>query len=111
MYIAGKFSLSRTVQQGLNGERTAIMNFRTQHRPILHALAHIAVLKPLADRIENNFVDETLHPSARHGLGGSLKSISVQLGQRSLANMSERDQIMEMEVCSATLGHWLKDIR
>ncbi|KAI9041911.1 acyl-CoA oxidase [Aspergillus affinis] len=106
VYIAGKFSLYRTVQQGLHGERTAIINFRTQHRPILHALTHIAVLEPLADWIENNFVDETLHPSARHGLGVVLKGISIQLGQRSLANMSERcsargvfihNQIMEME--------------
>lgn len=114
VYIVGKYSLSRTVQQGLHGERTSIMSFRTQHRPILHALAHIAVLEPFADWVEHHFVDESLHPKVRQGLGAIFKAISVQLGQGSLANLCERNgargafihnQIMEIEVCPAIVGH------
>ncbi|PLB43760.1 acyl-CoA oxidase [Aspergillus steynii IBT 23096] len=113
VYIAGKYSLSRTVQQGLHGERTPIMSFRTQHLPILHALAHIAVLEPFADWVEDHYVDESLHPEVRHGLGAILKAMSLQVGQGSLANLSERigargafihNQIREMEALARFCG-------
>lgn len=113
VYIAGKHTLSRTVQQGLHGKRTPIMSFRTQHRPILRTLAQIAVLEPFADWVENSYVDKSLHPKSRDGLGVILKAIAVQLGQGSLANLCERigargafihNQLMEMEVCS-TYSH------
>ncbi|KAJ5924134.1 acyl-CoA oxidase [Penicillium verhagenii] len=81
-FVVGKYSQSRTVQQGMRGGRVPIISFRTQQLPILHALAQIAVMEAFADWITDLYsTDVSLHPAAKDGLGN---------GQGSLANLIER---------------------
>ncbi|OJJ67568.1 hypothetical protein ASPBRDRAFT_660813 [Aspergillus brasiliensis CBS 101740] len=90
-YCVGRYSQRRTVQAGVRGERVPIISFRAQQLPILHSLAHIAVMEPFSEWITDVYsTDTSLHPGAKHGLGVILKAVFLQNGQWSLANLIER---------------------
>lgn len=106
-YIVGKYSQRRTVQQGISGDRTPIISFRTQQLPVLHSLAQVAVMEPFAAWVEELYRDPKLHPAARHGLGVIVKVVFLHNTRASLSDLIERsgaqgtyphNQMVTMEV-------------
>ena len=90
-YIAGKYSLRRTVgMQDKKGMQIPIISFRTQQLPIHHALAQIAVMKPFANQIIAWFTDLSLEAEVRSGLAVILKAVFVEMAQRSIPQLIER---------------------
>lgn len=88
-FIAGKYSLRRTVGVA-NKERMPIIGFRTQQTPILYALAQLAVMRVFADRCIEWFKDMSFRPEVRHGFGVILKTVFIQMAQRSIPELIER---------------------
>jgi hypothetical protein len=88
-YITGKYSLRRTVGVA-NKERIPIINFRTQHQPILLALAQLAVMTPFANQCIKWFKDTSFSPEVRHGFAVILKAVFIQMAQRSIPELVER---------------------
>ncbi|KAH8085466.1 acyl-CoA dehydrogenase NM domain-like protein [Cristinia sonorae] len=89
VYVAGKYSIRRTVT-GTDGKPMAIIKFRTQQLPILHALAQTVVLDAYGKESVKRFLDPSLDPRVRHGLAASLKAVMVQHCQSSLYALAER---------------------
>ncbi|KAJ5100409.1 acyl-CoA oxidase [Penicillium angulare] len=91
VYVVGRYSQRRTVQEGAGGKRVPIISFRTQQLPILHCLAQIAVMDAFADwATDQHSNNKALHPGIKHGLAVILKAVFLQNGQASLANLIER---------------------
>lgn len=91
VYCVGRYSQRRTVQEGAGGKRVPIISFRTQQLPILHCLAHIAVMDAFTDwATDQHSNNAALHPGTRHGLAVILKALFLHNGQSSLANLTER---------------------
>lgn len=88
-YIAGKYSLRRTVGTQ-DGSRKPIFSFRTQQRAILYTLACAEVLKYFSEEAIKFFMDPNLDPRARNGIAAVLKVIMVHHGQSSFAELAER---------------------
>ncbi|KAL9471057.1 hypothetical protein ACSS6W_008998 [Trichoderma asperelloides] len=89
-YITGKYSLRRTIGVA-NKERIPIITFRTQHQPILLALAQLAVMTPFANQCIKWFKDTTsFSPEVRHGFAVILKAVFIQMAQRSIPELVER---------------------
>ncbi|KAH8692187.1 hypothetical protein BGW36DRAFT_42969 [Talaromyces proteolyticus] len=89
-FIVGKYSMRRTVQLGLGGDRAPIISFRTQHMPVLHALAQISVLEAFADWATTQFTNTQLDPRSRYGIAVIVKAVFVNHGQDTLAGLIER---------------------
>ncbi|KAJ7777454.1 acyl-CoA dehydrogenase NM domain-like protein [Mycena metata] len=88
-YIVASYSRRRTVTDN-DGLQQPIINFRTQHAPIVTALAQSYVVGAL-HKIVTQFFS---HPSAdgpiRHGLAAILKVVTINHAQRSLLELMER---------------------
>ncbi|KAJ9218775.1 hypothetical protein DTO027B5_8754 [Paecilomyces variotii] len=89
LYVAGKYSMRRTVQ-GSHNKPMAIIGFRTQQRPILHALAQVYVFDAYAEDSARLFVDTRIEGPVRHGIGTVLKAVVNQATQGSLHSLAER---------------------
>lgn len=89
LYVAGKYSMRRTVQ-GSHNKPMAIIGFRTQQRPILHALAQAYVFDAYAEDSARLFVDTRIEGPVRHGIGTVLKAVVNQATQGSLHSLAER---------------------
>ena len=110
-YIAGKYSLRRTI--GVQDKiQIPIISFRTQQLPIHHALAQIAVMEPFANQIIAWFTDLSLEAEVRNGLAVILKAVFVEMAQRSIPQLIERcgaqglfqhNQIYEFDVSTEIL--------
>ena len=110
-YIAGKYSLRRTV--GVQDKmQIPIISFRTQQLPIQHALAQIAVMEPFANQIIAWFTDLSLEAEVRNGLAVILKAVFVEMAQRSIPQLIERcgaqglfqhNQVYEFDVSTEIL--------
>lgn len=88
-FIFGNYSARRTITDRKAG-KVPILFFRTQHLPLLRALAHLAVLEKMAQWTIERFRDPTTDPKVRHGLAVLSKAVFTQLGQEDIAEMIER---------------------
>ncbi|KAL3495497.1 acyl-CoA dehydrogenase/oxidase C-terminal [Aspergillus germanicus] len=93
-YIAARYSLRRRVGGSYNDplpqKGKPILSFRTQQRPILFALAQVAVWEAYADWSIKSFTDTTINYSMRHGIATTFKAVLTQGTQASLFALSER---------------------
>ncbi|KAH8701956.1 acyl-CoA dehydrogenase/oxidase [Talaromyces proteolyticus] len=88
-YVAGIYSIRRQVQ-GYDGRPVPIISFRTQQRPILHALAQVAVFEAYAQDSIQGFMQPGLNPPVRHGIATTFKAVLNSATQMTLFNLSER---------------------
>ncbi|KAJ7506874.1 hypothetical protein B0H11DRAFT_2169898 [Mycena galericulata] len=88
-YVAGKYSLRRTVT-GSDGSPIPIISFRTQQLPILHTLAQAQVLEAYAATSIEWFTDGGLDMTVKHGIAAALKAVMLQHVQSSLYQLAER---------------------
>lgn len=106
-FIAGRYSLRRTVGVA-NKERMPIIGFRTQQMPILYALAQLAVMRVFADQCIEWFKDTNFRPKVRHGFGVILKTVFIQMAQRSIPELVERcgaqGLFQHNQICDADVG-------
>ncbi|KAJ7485009.1 hypothetical protein B0H11DRAFT_1148270 [Mycena galericulata] len=89
VYVAGKYSLRRTVT-GPDGSPMPIISFRTQQLPILHTLAQTQVLEAFAATAIEWFTRDGLDMTVKHGIAASLKAVMLQHVQTSLYQLAER---------------------
>ncbi|EPQ56831.1 acyl-CoA dehydrogenase NM domain-like protein [Gloeophyllum trabeum ATCC 11539] len=88
-YIAGKYSLRRTVNDTF-GTRVPIITFTTQHIPVLTALAHSFVLKSFHEYAIKHFIDGSMDYRVRHGVAACFKAVMLRACHRSLLTLSDR---------------------
>ncbi|KAH9930206.1 acyl-CoA dehydrogenase NM domain-like protein [Fomitopsis serialis] len=88
-YLAARYSLRRLVT-GAGGAPVSIMSFRTQHGPILHALAQVAVMKAHAKAAIDLYTDSSIDPRVRDGIAAAAKASMTRHAWASLSNLSER---------------------
>ncbi|KAH7908513.1 acyl-CoA dehydrogenase NM domain-like protein [Hygrophoropsis aurantiaca] len=88
-FIAGRYSQRRTVV-GTEGQLIPLISFRTQHAPILIALAQSFVLKEFWRYATSFFSDQSNDPRVRHAIAAALKAIFVQHGQTANLALSDR---------------------
>ncbi|KAF2423394.1 putative acyl-CoA oxidase [Tothia fuscella] len=89
-YIAGKYSLRREVSFGNGGLRIPIMMFRTQHRPILDALACASVFDAYKDWAIEKFVALKGDEKVQHGVACSFKACVIEATQGILGELMDR---------------------
>ncbi|TCD62829.1 hypothetical protein EIP91_006370 [Steccherinum ochraceum] len=89
VYIAGKYSIRRTVT-GPDGKPLPIIAFRTQQLPILHTLAQTYVLEAYSKDTIQRFLSPDLDPRVRHGITAVLKTVMVEHCQSDLFSLAER---------------------
>lgn len=106
VYVAGKYSLRRTVT-GPDGSPMPIISFRTQQLPILHTLAQTQVLEAFAATAIEWFTRDGLDMTVKHGIAAALKAVMLHHVQTSLYQLAERcgaqglyehNQIIESQV-------------
>ncbi|KAL2811762.1 acyl-CoA dehydrogenase NM domain-like protein [Aspergillus granulosus] len=93
VYVAARYSLRRCVGGGSDRGRSLpkpIISFRTQQRPILHALAQVSIWEAFADASIKLFTDPTIAYPVRHGVAATFKAVLTQGAQSSLFALSER---------------------
>ncbi|KZT69853.1 acyl-CoA dehydrogenase NM domain-like protein [Daedalea quercina L-15889] len=88
-YVAARYSLRRRVT-GSDGTPVPIMSFRTQHGPILHALAQVAVMKAHAKAATELYRDTSIDPRVRDGVAAAAKASMTRHAWSSLSNLTER---------------------
>ncbi|KAF4534702.1 Acyl- oxidase protein [Lasiodiplodia theobromae] len=87
-YIAGRYSQRRTVT-GPKGQKVRIIEFRTQQRPILHALAQAAVFEAGAKYCAELFTKAKDH-RVKHGVAAAFKAGVTCMAQESLVQLADR---------------------
>lgn len=111
-YIAAQYSRRRTVTNN-EGLQQPIIEFRTQHTPIVTALAQAYVMQALHQVITRIFSIPTMGAEVRHGVATILKVVTINHAQRSLLDLMERcgaqglfemNQLSTMHVSSRICG-------
>jgi hypothetical protein len=106
IYNASRFSVRRTVQ-GQDGKPMPVIQFRTQHLPILHAIAHVHVLQAFLVKAGTLFRNVTMDPRVRHAVATAFKAAAIQHFQKSIRAMNdgcgwhgyfEHNQLLQLEV-------------
>ncbi|KAJ6003490.1 acyl-CoA oxidase [Penicillium sp. IBT 35674x] len=106
VYNASKFSFRRHIL-GHDGQPMPVMNFRTQHLPILHAIARAHVLQAFLIHAGMGFCDQNTDPRVRHAFATAFKAVTTHHFQTSLKSMNEgcgwhgyydRNQILQAEL-------------
>ncbi|KAF7587803.1 hypothetical protein BBP40_006684 [Aspergillus hancockii] len=119
IYNASLFSLRRMVT-GHDGRPMAVMKFRTQHLPILHAIAQYHVLQAFFIQAAITFRDRKTDPRIRHGIATAFKAVAVQNFQKSMKAINEgcgwhgyyeHNQILQIELEFRAVGTAEGDIR
>lgn len=87
-YIAGRYSQRRTVT-GPRGQKVRIVEFRTQQRPILHAIAQAAVFEAGAKYCAKLFTEAEDH-RVKHGVAAAFKAGVTCMAQESLVQLADR---------------------
>ncbi|KAF9875380.1 acyloxidase [Colletotrichum karsti] len=87
--IAGLYSQKRRVAAGRGSETTAVINFSTQSRPVLKALAHSEVLEVYALWTVREFMDPEHSVDVRRGLAAAFKAL-VTRSSRTMTELVER---------------------
>jgi len=84
-FIAGKYSLRRTVTDASTGLPRPIISFSTQYIPVMSAVADTFVLIPFVKSAHAAFTDPKHGPEMKHFLAAVSK---VTLFERSLKNVT-----------------------
>lgn len=88
-FVADRYSRNRFVT-GHNGEPMAIIEFRTQCLPILHAVAQYSVLEPFFFSAATSIRDKNTDPRVRHGIATVFKAVAMNHFNKSIKAMIER---------------------
>ncbi|KAE8356114.1 acyl-CoA dehydrogenase NM domain-like protein [Aspergillus coremiiformis] len=111
VFVAGKYSIQRQI--GAPSKPIPIISLRTQQRPILHALAQIAVFEAYAKESIRSFQDPDLEPTVQHAIGATFKAVLLQAAHSTLPALSERcgarglyafNHIIEAQLDSRAIG-------
>lgn len=107
-FNAASFSQNRLVS-GQDGSPMAVIDFRTQHMPILHTIAQYSVLEAFFVSAAMTFREQSVDPRVRHGIATAFKAVSLGHFNKSINAMNERcgwhghyehNQLLQMEVRS-----------
>ncbi|KAJ5888274.1 Acyl-CoA dehydrogenase/oxidase [Penicillium taxi] len=105
-FNGASFSQNRLVS-GNNGSPVAVIEFRTQQMPILHAVAQYSVLEPFLISAANAFRNQSLDPRVRHGIATAFKAVALGHFSKSVKAINERcgwqghyesNQILQLEL-------------
>ncbi|CAI7656681.1 unnamed protein product [Penicillium glandicola] len=105
-FNAYHFSCNRFVS-GHDGNPMAVIGFRTQHLPILYAVAQYSVLEPFFLSAIKDFRDKGIDARVRHGIATAFKAVVLAHFNKSLKAMNERcgwhgqfehNQILQLEL-------------
>ncbi|KAL2822653.1 putative acyl-CoA oxidase [Aspergillus granulosus] len=87
VYNASKFSFRRHIL-GHDGQPMPVINFRTQHLPILHAIARAHVLQAFLIYAGREYCNQT-DSRVRHIFATTFKAVTIHHFQTSLKTMNE----------------------
>ncbi|KAG2418696.1 hypothetical protein HFD88_001797 [Aspergillus terreus] len=119
VYNAAQFSVRRRVT-GHDGNPMAVIKFRTQHLPILHAVAQYHVLQAFLVQAATIFRNRKVDPRVRHAVATVFKAVALQHFQKSIKALNdecgwhgyyEHNQILQMELEFRAVGTAEGDIR
>ncbi|GIK06687.1 hypothetical protein Aspvir_002337 [Aspergillus viridinutans] len=119
VYNAAQFSLRRRVT-GHDGNPMAVIKFRTQHLPILHAIAQYHVLQAFLVQAATIFRNRKVDPRVRHAIATVFKAAALQHFQKSIKALNdgcgwhgyyEHNQILQSELEFRAVGTAEGDIR
>lgn len=105
-FIADRYSRNRFVT-GQNGEPMAVIEFRTQCLPLLHAVAQYSVLEPFLFSAATSLRDKNIDPRVRHGIATAFKAVAMNHFNKNIKAMIERcgwhghfehGQLLQLEV-------------
>ncbi|KAL3442897.1 hypothetical protein BJX65DRAFT_312357 [Aspergillus insuetus] len=106
IYNASRFSVRRMVL-GQDGKPMPVIRFRTQHLPILHAIAHVHVLQAFLVKAGTLFRKIKMDPRVRHAVATAFKAAAIQHFQKSIRAMNdgcgwhgyfEHNQLLQLEL-------------
>jgi len=89
-YIAGTYSMRRLVAGGGKDQKIPIIQFATQHRPILDALVQSRVYDALSHGAIAMFQNPKLHPLVRHAVAVCFKATVTMDTQAALTELADR---------------------
>ncbi|KAL3469699.1 hypothetical protein BJX99DRAFT_267941 [Aspergillus californicus] len=119
IYNASQFSFNRRIL-GNDEKPMPVINFRTQHLPILHAIAQYQVLQAFLISAAATFRSRKVDPRVRHAVATAFKAVAVQHLQKSAKAMNdgcgwhgyfEHNQILQSELEFRAVGTAEGDIR
>ncbi|KAK1149714.1 hypothetical protein N8T08_005268 [Aspergillus melleus] len=119
IYNASLFSMRRKVRN-YDGKLIAVMSFRTQHLPILHAIAQYHVLQAFFIKAATEFRNPKYDARIRHAFATVFKAVALQHFQKSIKAMNdgcgwhgyfEHNQILQSELEFRAVGTAEGDIR
>ncbi|PYH79560.1 acyl-CoA dehydrogenase NM domain-like protein [Aspergillus uvarum CBS 121591] len=119
LYNASKFSFRRKIL-GHDGQPMPVIDFRTQHLPILHAIARVHVLQAFLIQAAVGFRDPKVDPRVRHAIATAFKAVAIHDFQTSIKALNEgcgwhgyyeRNQILQAELEFRAVGTAEGDIR
>ncbi|KAF3405019.1 Peroxisomal acyl-coenzyme A oxidase 3 [Talaromyces pinophilus] len=88
VYNAAQFSMRRKVT-GHDGKAMPVIKFRTQHLPILHAIAQYHVLQAFLVHSATIFRNRKVDPRVRHAVATAFKAVAIQNFQKSIKSLNE----------------------
>ncbi|KAH8422380.1 putative acyl-CoA oxidase [Aspergillus melleus] len=119
IYNASLFSMRRKVKN-YDGKLIAVMSFRTQHLPILHAIAQYHVLQAFFIKAATEFRNPDYDARVRHAFATVFKAVALQHFQKSIKAINdgcgwhgyfEHNQILQSELEFRAVGTAEGDIR
>ncbi|KAL4869016.1 hypothetical protein BDV12DRAFT_168474 [Aspergillus spectabilis] len=119
VYNASQFSFRRTILTP-DGNPMAVMNFRTQHLPILHAIAQYHALQAFLVEAGTIFRSRKIDPRVRHAVATVFKAVALQHFHKTVRAMNEgcgwhgfyeHNQILQTELEFRAVGTAEGDIR
>ncbi|KAL2830464.1 hypothetical protein BDW59DRAFT_17850 [Aspergillus cavernicola] len=119
VYNASRFSFRRIVA-GHDGKPMPVIKFRTQHLPILHAIAQYQVLEAFLVEAATTFRNRKVDPRVRHAVATVFKAAAVQHVHKSIKTINEgcgwhgyfeHNQILQNELEFRAVGTAEGDIR
>lgn len=88
-YITGGYSQRRHVSGSTVGDMVPIISFRTQHRPILQALAYTSVFSAFSSWAQQQFMQQR-DPRVAHGIAAAYKTAVVDSALRIMNESIDR---------------------
>ncbi|RKL30703.1 hypothetical protein BFJ72_g11268 [Fusarium proliferatum] len=89
-FIAGTWSIQRTVTTKDDGQQTSVINFSTQHRPVLLGLVQAEVFDTFADYAIDILRTQSFSDDIRHGVAVCFKATVHPEGQRTVNELADR---------------------
>ncbi|PYH96550.1 acyl-CoA dehydrogenase NM domain-like protein [Aspergillus ellipticus CBS 707.79] len=119
VYNASQFSFQRMIL-GHDGKKMPVMKFRTQHLPILHAIAQVHVLQAFFVQAAVGFRGPKTDPRVRHAIATAFKAVALHHFAKSIKTLNEgcgwqgyygHNQILQAELEFRAVGTAEGDIR